>query len=269
LITRSQAFKESIQEVRHKNDTERNGISGHEILAWARQKDSRCDLVIPEMTDGEALFFDGWLWHASHNTSQQRRTALLLQYATPDTPIRIPDQNNFEWPFKTLQNPKPPCIMVSGSDHFGVNRIVPPPVLHDGHEKYALSNRIYTMDVPLQPDHDKNWKPFPIFKGSSPNLQSITCHVSALNPGHTPHPPHQHKEEEILLLLSGEAELTLPDLEKKGLSASVPIKQGEFVYYPAWFYHTITAKGNMPANYIMFKWYNEKGERRKGRMAEC
>jgi mannose-6-phosphate isomerase-like protein (cupin superfamily) len=259
MITTSHQFRQSIQEVRHLAGVQRDDASTDDILRWARERNNASKLVTPEMADGEALFFDGWLWHASHNTGNKIRTALLLQYSTPDTPIRIPDPNNFEWPFKTLQYPKPPCIMVSGSDHFGVNRIVPPPASHDGLETYGLTNQIYSIDIPLASDEKTGWKPYPIFRGATPNLQGLTCHASALMPGHTPHPPHQHREEEILILLKGDAEVTLPDLAAKGLATAIRLKPGEFVYYPAWFYHTITARGESPANYLMFKWYNKNG----------
>lgn len=256
IIAGSHQFQQSIQEVYHQAGMKRELVSTEDALKWATMKDLHCELVIPNMSDGDGLFFDGWLWHASHNVGKRIRTALLLQYATPDTPIRIPDPNNFEWPFQTLKQPKPPCIMVSGSDHFGVNRIVTPPTTHDGHEQYALSSRIYPIGIPLSPEANAGWKPFSIFRGSTPNLQGLTCHVSALAPGFTPHPPHHHKEEEILMLLKGEADVTLPDLAAKGLQTVVALKPGEFVYYPAWFFHTITARGDEPANYLMLKWYN-------------
>ncbi len=264
IVTGSHLFHQSIQEVRHLAGVDRENAVTDEVMRWAHERNADSKLVIPEIADGDALFFDGWLWHASHNIANKTRTALLLQYATPDTPIRIPDPNNFEWPFKTLQHPKPPCIMISGSDHFGVNRIVPPPPSHDGREMYTLTNQIYTIDIPLASDDKTGWKPYHIFRGSTPNLQGLTCHVSALNPGQTPHPPHQHREEEILILLRGETEVTLPDLASKGLSTTVTLKPGEFVYYPAWFYHTITARGDVPANYLMFKWYNRNGEKAEG-----
>jgi hypothetical protein len=81
-----------------------------------------------EMTDGDALFFDGRLWHGSHNVSGKARRALLLQYAPPDNPIRIPDLKFLDWPFKLLEAPRPPCLLLRGRDTAGVNRIVPPPV---------------------------------------------------------------------------------------------------------------------------------------------
>lgn len=54
-----------------------------------------------ELGDGDALFFDGRLWHGSFDTDPTAaRTALLLQYARADTPVRMPDFASLEmWPF--------------------------------------------------------------------------------------------------------------------------------------------------------------------------
>lgn len=267
LISRSHHFRESIQEARQKSALSRTEASTEEVLSLAQARDAQSMLAVPEMENGDALFFDGWLWHASHNTGSMTRTALLLQYATPDTPIRIPDQNDYEWPFRTLASPKPPCMMISGSDHFNINRIVPPPLSADADAQFTLSTRIYNIPLPLTPDEGKDWKPFHIFRGATPNLQHITCHVSALTPGSTPHPPHHHREEEILILLSGSADVTLPDLAKEGRETTVRLVPGDFVYYPAWFYHTITATGNTPANYLMLKWYNRNDHPETSRLA--
>lgn len=257
LLSRSHAFHRSVQEARYAHQRGRSEAGNEEVLAWARSYDPHCEIVTPEVYDGEALFFDGWLWHSSVNLNKKPRLALLLQYASPDTEIRIPDPNNFEWPFRTLDRPKPPCLMVSGKDRYGVNQIVPAPIEGDGAQKLQLSSRIYSINMPLFPDEEKGWRPYPIFKGATQNLQRISCHVSALAPGKTPHPPHHHVEEEILVMLGGEADLTLPDLAKENQPTTIRLLPGQFVYYPAWFYHTLTARGDKPANYLMFKWNND------------
>jgi mannose-6-phosphate isomerase-like protein (cupin superfamily) len=260
LISRSHTFRQSIQQVRYDNHIARGQATVDMVRAWAQKRDAQCALVIPEISDGDAFFFDGWIWHATQNASGKYRTALLLQFATPDTRIRIPDPNSYDWPFNTLSYPKPPCIMVSGTDRFGVNRIVPAPVTHDGVVQQVLSTCINHLSISLLTEADKPWKPHHLFRGSTPNLQGLTCHASTLDPGHTPHPPHHHREDEILILLSGTAHVTLPDLANMDLDIQVPMKPGDFVFYPAWFYHTITAIGDAPANYLMFKWYNRQSE---------
>ena len=35
------------------------------------------------------------------------------------------------------------------------------------------------------------------------------CHVSVLSPGRCPHPPHSHVEEELLIILDGEANVEI------------------------------------------------------------
>jgi quercetin dioxygenase-like cupin family protein len=80
----------------------------------------------------------------------------------------------------------------------------------------------------------------------------LSCHVSALAPGSSPHPPHSHPEEEILMMLQGEGDLTLPGLSAH--RALLRLRSGEFVYYPAHFPHTLRAVSHEPANYLMFKW---------------
>jgi quercetin dioxygenase-like cupin family protein len=69
-----------------------------------------------------------------------------------------------------------------------------------------------------------------------------------LQSGHSPHPPHTHTEEEILLLLSGEVELELAEGETARLQPE------EFVYYPVGFAHTLKTTSPEPAMYVMFKW---------------
>lgn len=264
MISRSHHFRTSVQQVRHDHGVQRGKASVEEVLEWAKARDAKSEYIVPDARDGEAILFDGWLWHATWNTGKLLRSALLLQYATPDAPIRIPDPNHVEWPFRTLSHPKPPCIMISGSDRHGMNRIVPAPVTHDGVEKQVITTAIHALDLPLATEAGKPWKPYFLFRGATPNLQGLTCHASALDPGQTPHPPHQHREDEILLVLAGEADVTLPDLAKEGRETVVPMKPGDFVFYPAWFYHTITARGDQPASYLMFKWFNTPPEEERG-----
>ena len=268
FICRSHRFQKAIQEVRHENQMGPGMASKDQVLTWARAIDPECSLHNPEISNGEGIFFDGWIWHATQNLTKQWRTALLLQYATPDTPVRIPDPNSYEWPFKTLIHPKPPCLMLSGRDNHRVNRIVTPPIVHDGWERQEIGTQIYPIGIPLSPDPGQSWKPFQILRGSTPNLQSLTIHASALAPGQTPHPPHQHREDEILILLHGEADVTLPDLANHGEAPVVSLRPGEFVFYPAWFFHTITARGSQAASYLMLKWYNDSSDDTAGDRTE-
>ena len=254
IIPYSHRFGVSLQEVRQQLGRRRREATNNEVLEWARERDMWSQLVKLEMTDGEALFFDGQLWHGSHNRSGKTRQALLLQYATPDTAIRIPDLNHLNWPFRQLDLPKPPCLIVRGSAKPGVNRIVSPPVASSAEPSSRLPSRTYPLQIPLVPDEGKGWRPYPIFAGSTADLRSLTCHASVLTQGHCPHPPHTHDEEELLLLFSGEVDLILPTEPTPKGDNRKRLKPGQFVYYPAHFAHTLETVSQEPANYLMFKW---------------
>jgi hypothetical protein len=72
-----------------------------------------------------------------------------------------------------------------------------------------------------------------------------------------PHPPHAHREEEILILLSGEVDIILPEGKGSEEHQRRHLKPGQFVYYPALFAHTLQTTSEAPANYLMFKWYSD------------
>jgi quercetin dioxygenase-like cupin family protein len=257
VVPYSHGFGVTVQELRHRLGKGRDESSSDDIIAWAQERDRRSHIAQPEVTDGEALFFDGQLWHGSHNVSQRTRRALLLQYAVPDTPIRIPDMNYLEWPFHLLNQPRPACLMLRGRARPDVNRFVMAPVASGNGSAPQLTSRVYPLRVPLPPDETSGWKPYPIFSGSTADLRGLACHVSTLVHGHSPHPPHTHKEEEILMVLDGEVELTLPALGPREEDQRRRLTAGEFVYYPPYFPHTLRTVSRRPANYLMFKWHTD------------
>jgi quercetin dioxygenase-like cupin family protein len=252
-ISRSHLFGVTVQQVLKENGTARDESSLDDLVRWAHERDSRTELVTLGATDGEALFFDGRLWHGTHNVSQQARRALLLQYAAPDTVVQVPDLNYLDWPFRPLDSPRPPCLMMRGSAKEGVNRLVPAPIA-DGllSQGVELRSRIYPLRLPLESAEGANWKPYPAFSGSTADLPLLSCHASVLLPGHSPHPLHAHPEEELLLLLSGEIDLELEGDER------IRLRPGELVYYPSGLRHTIHALGVEAAMYVMFKWRGEE-----------
>jgi len=91
-------------------------------------------------------------------------------------------------------------------------------------------------------------------------MADLSCHVSVLSPGRTPHKPHKHREEELLILLSGEVELLVPGNGPNREQKSHRIKPGAFIYYPAGQRHTLRNSGTGPATYFMFKWFGRAAE---------
>jgi len=258
IIPYSHRFGVTVQQVRHELGKARDEITNDDVVSWARQRDERSHLVSLDISDGEGVFLDGQIWHGSRNLFGETRRALLLQYATPDAAIRIPDLNYLDWPFRQFSFPKPACLVVKGSTTTDINRIVSPPIAaNNGGGFDRLTNRVCPLKLPLEPDKVEGWKPYFLFNGSTSELSSLTCHVSVLKPGHCPHPPHTHEEEELLLVLKGEVDVTLPNVQDADTNPQRRLTAGQFVYYPHNFAHTLRTVSEEPANYLMFKWHND------------
>jgi len=125
FITRTHKLGKTIQEEASRHGLRRKDIRREDALGWAQHLDPSAELIAPDMKDGEALIIDGRLWHSTHNTRNSgTRTALLLQYAAADRPVRIYDPRSLEWPFTFLSHPLPPLLVVSGSGNSALNRLV-------------------------------------------------------------------------------------------------------------------------------------------------
>lgn len=253
VLPGSHAWDSTIQDLVQQRGMDREGVTADVVAEWGRERDATATVVAADMGDGDAIFFDGRLWHGTNNTNETgKRAALLLQYATPDRAMRIPDYTHLELPFKFLDEPRPPCIMVRGTDRFGVNRIVEPPTEPDRGPSW-----VGTFDLPLAEDGETGWQMYPAGSGATPCVRKMSSHVSVLSPGREPHPPHRHVEEELLIVLDGEATLKVGE-ERSGDRRNVVARTGDVAYYPAWFTHTLENTSQRPVTYLMFKW---KGDR--------
>ena len=258
LITGSHRLGCSVQEVAQRRGRSRDEAGSEEVAAWARGMGAVADVLTLDMKDGDALFFDGRIWHGSHNTRQSAtRLALLQQYATSDTAIRMPDSSSFEWPFRFLPEP-PPVLLVRGSSQPEGNRFVSAPPLQP---KGILAEPwIRQLDPPLDRYSTSGWSPHDIFHGQTPCLGALSCHASTLDPGATPHPPHCHDEEEVLVVLDGEADLVVRSGETDNVFSASP---GAVSYYPAGCLHTLRNQSDAPVTYLMFKWTASERRRPK------
>ena len=103
VIPGSHCFGQTLQQNRAGQTAVAGIADAQNVLTWARERQADSEIVIAETINGEAILFDGRLWHASNNSTNLTRSAVLLQYATPDTKIRIPA--SFDWPYQNLANP--------------------------------------------------------------------------------------------------------------------------------------------------------------------
>jgi quercetin dioxygenase-like cupin family protein len=248
FVPGSHRYGTTIQEHNHKNGIARGSSTDDTTLNAARTHDKDAVIVQPQVGNGEALVFDGRIWHGSRNEGGSTRTALLLQYARADRPVVQPMNNEF--PFKYFDE-RPPVITISGRAPIGINRMATPPTGAIANAAHLLPQGKVSATERFASLHH--------FNGETPKLDMMHGHSSVLAPGETPHPLHSHIEEEILVVVAGEAELnTASDGKGANLTRTV-MGPGDFAYYPAWQWHTIVNTSAAPVLYTMFKWVNHAG----------
>jgi non-heme Fe2+,alpha-ketoglutarate-dependent halogenase len=79
------------------------------------------EIVSVNVNEGDFFIFDGLTWHGSENLSKKVRFSIIAQYTVPSSKIEIPA--NFDEPITWLDS-QPPCILVSGEDKYGVNKLL-------------------------------------------------------------------------------------------------------------------------------------------------
>ncbi|MCB1121146.1 MAG: cupin domain-containing protein [Verrucomicrobiae bacterium] len=259
VIPGSHLIEKPIRQFAHEEQVSSQNIQDDAVLKWSRSNlpDSRIEQL--DTRNGDALFFDGRLWHGSSNKSRyKKRWALLLQYTRASTPVRIPNFSYNRWPIDFYAKPKPPCLLVRGSDPGQVNDIFPgPPAVNDTFH-FTLSTVIEPVKAASGQLGDKLMESIPVAEGPTPDLQYMEIHYSILNVGRTPHPPHVHIEEEVLMIVNGEAELIVEDAKGSNNLKRHAVKAGDFIYYPANWRHTIENTSDQEVVYLMFKWKNEE-----------
>jgi quercetin dioxygenase-like cupin family protein len=85
------------------------------------------------------------------------------------------------------------------------------------------------------------------FDGPTNQLHAMTAGNLRLMPGKSPHPPHQHPEEEILFITEGSGEVTIEDKPYK-------VSAGSAMYCQANKLHGITNTGSKPLLFYFCKW---------------
>ncbi len=256
LITRTHRLGLTVQEARLEQGLQRDQATAEVLLDAARERDPAAALVQPDMTNGDGILFDGRLWHGSFNGRKRgRRLALLLQYARATSVVRIPDFGQLDWPFRFRAAPRPAVIVVLGSAPREPNRVVPPPAppTNPSPGCQMVTTAIHPIVLPVD-NPAKDWQTFPAFHGPTATLVDMSCHASVLVPGHAPHPPHAHEEEELLIPLGGAVELVIAAEEHDQSPRLERLEPGSIVYYPVGQYHTIHSVGPSAAAYLMFKW---------------
>jgi mannose-6-phosphate isomerase-like protein (cupin superfamily) len=85
------------------------------------------------------------------------------------------------------------------------------------------------------------------FDGATDQLKQMTAGSVLLGPGQEPHPPHQHPEEEFMLIGEGSGEILVHGKKTE-------VGPGALMYSAGNHLHGIKNTGSSPLRFYFFKW---------------
>ncbi|HMV86184.1 MAG TPA: cupin domain-containing protein [Blastocatellia bacterium] len=86
-----------------------------------------------------------------------------------------------------------------------------------------------------------------VVQAPTPTLDELECHITTLNPGQTPHEPHKHVDEELILVKEGTVESLVNGERRRATAGSVIFQSSNQL-------HAIRNIGDTPATYFVVKW---------------
>jgi quercetin dioxygenase-like cupin family protein len=86
-----------------------------------------------------------------------------------------------------------------------------------------------------------------VMRAPTPTLDELEIHITTLNVGQVSHPPHQHPEEELLIVKEG----TVETLQNGKASRLGP---GSIIFHSSNDLHNIRNAGTTPATYHVIQW---------------
>lgn len=78
-------------------------------------------------------------------------------------------------------------------------------------------------------------------------FEKFDMHVTTLNKGNVSHPPHTHKQEEIIIVQSGKVSMLIGDKH-------YPAEAGDIVFLSSQIPHALENVGDGPTTYYAFQW---------------
>ncbi len=88
-----------------------------------------------------------------------------------------------------------------------------------------------------------------IFDRPSSMFARFDMHATALNPGFDSHAAHNHRAEEIILMIKGEIQV---QLAQNFYTATA----GDVIFYPSYSLHAVKNTGNVQCGYFAIQWRN-------------
>lgn len=88
-----------------------------------------------------------------------------------------------------------------------------------------------------------------VFDTPTATLDQLECHVTTINPGEAPHAPHQHPDEELIIVKEGTIEAMQNGVTKQAGPGSIIFEASNQL-------HGLRNEGKTPATYYVIKWFS-------------
>ena len=86
-----------------------------------------------------------------------------------------------------------------------------------------------------------------VFQEPTATLDELEMHITTLDAGNSPHPPHTHPDEELLIVKEGTIESFID-------GKTTPLGPGGIIFHASNQPHTVKNTGATPATYYVIKW---------------
>ena len=161
---------------------------------------------------GSLFFFASYDWHAVKNVGETPATYFVFNFSTAATAA-----------FKD-KLPLPPAPGRMGSAIWNWSDL-----------KVAATKTGERRDVVDSP---------------TSTLRNFECHITTINAGIAPHPPHNHGDEEFVLVKEGELDVTINGITTRAAPGSI-------VFISSGDEHGWTNPGSVPATYYVVRLISE------------
>jgi len=110
----------------------------------------------------------------------------------------------------------------------------------------VMSSTVFDWTT-MKSDPNKTGSVRRVVQRPTATLDELEIHITTLAPGETPHPPHQHPAEELLVIKEGTVEsLVNGQFQRVG--------PGSVIFQASNQMHTIRNVGDAPATYHVIQW---------------
>ena len=99
----------------------------------------------------------------------------------------------------------------------------------------------------IQARESPNGRSRQVFRAPTATLDELELHTTTLAPGQSPHPPHKHPDEELVIIKEGTVESNLDGQIRR-------LGPGSVIFQASNQMHGLRNVGDVPAVYHVIKW---------------